>query len=94
MKFSNFYIKLLINYRACASVMREVIKINKEKSAKTALALTIGIALVFTAIATSLPIRFMKNGLDIKYNSSYGKISDALDQDGLHKDDLIHGKLR
>jgi hypothetical protein len=55
MKFSNFYIKLLINYRACASVMREVIKINKENSAKTALVLTIGIALVFTAIATSLP---------------------------------------
>ena len=55
MKFSNFYIKLLINYHACASVMREVIKINKENSAKTALVLTIGIALVFTAIATSLP---------------------------------------
>ena len=55
MKFSNFYIKLLINYDACASVMREVIKINKENSAKTALVLTIGIALVFTAIATSLP---------------------------------------
>ena len=36
----------------------------------------------------------LKNGLDIKYNSSYGKISDALDQDGLYKDNLIHGKLR
>jgi 23S rRNA A1618 N6-methylase RlmF len=55
MKFSNFYIKLLINYDACASAMRVTIKINKEKSAKTALVLTIGIALVFTAIATSLP---------------------------------------
>jgi hypothetical protein len=55
MKFSNFYIKLLINYDACAPAMRVIIKINKEKSAKTALVLTIGIALVFTAIATSLP---------------------------------------
>ena len=54
MKFSNFYIKLLINYDTCASAMRVIIKINK-KSAKTALVLTIGIALVFTAIATSLP---------------------------------------
>jgi hypothetical protein len=35
--------------------MREAIKINKENSAKTGLVLTIGIALVFTAIATSLP---------------------------------------
>ena len=55
MKFSNFYIKLLINYDAGASAMTVIIKINKEKSAKTALVLTIGIALVFTAIATSLP---------------------------------------
>jgi hypothetical protein len=35
--------------------MRVIIKINKETSAKTALVLTIGIALAFTAIATSLP---------------------------------------
>jgi hypothetical protein len=54
-KFSIFYIKLLINYEACASSMREVIIIKKENSANTAIILTIGMALMFTAIATSLP---------------------------------------
>jgi hypothetical protein len=52
MRFYIFYLKLLINYDTCASVMREVIK--KENSAKTAIILTIGMALMFTAIATSL----------------------------------------
>jgi hypothetical protein len=47
--------KLLINYYTHASPMTRVIKIEKENSVKTAIVLIIGIALMFTAIATSLP---------------------------------------
>lgn len=47
--------KLLINYYTHASPMTRDIKIEKEISVKTAIVLIIGIALMFTAIATSLP---------------------------------------
>ena len=47
--------KTLSNYATSASSMRTIIKINKENAAKTVVVLTIGIALMFTAIAASLP---------------------------------------
>lgn len=46
--------KPLINYYTHASPMTRAIKIEKKNSVKTAVVLIIGIALMFTAIATSL----------------------------------------